>query len=144
MPSTGTKRIRHRRTRNNESTDSYYEGGGGRPYMIKYIDVSPFDINGNPTTVEVRPGYGMQKIAKYETLMQDMRDYIANIKPREGKAFLLIAAMGDQNWGSNKNADFWPTEALSHEGHDYGYLTFEDNGHWYHQHNNKDPEKSYG
>jgi hypothetical protein len=112
--------------------------------MIKYIDVSPFDINGNPTTVEVRPGYGMQKIAKYETLMQDMRDYIANIKPREGKAFLLIAAMGDQNWGSNKNADFWPTEALSHEGHDYGYLTFEDNGHWYHQHNNKDPEKSYG
>lgn len=112
--------------------------------MIKYIDVSPFDINGNPTTVEVRPGYGMQKIAKYETLMQDMRDFIANIKPREGKAFLLIAAMGDQNWGSNKNADFWPTEALSHEGHDYGYLTFEDNGHWYHQHNNKDPEKSYG
>ncbi len=112
--------------------------------MIKYIDVSPYDISGNPTTVEVRPGYGMQKVAKYDTLMQEMRDFISGLTPKKNKAYLLIAAMGDQNWGANRNADFWPTEALSHKGHDYGYLTFEDSGHWYHQHNNKDPQKSYG
>lgn len=111
--------------------------------MIKYIDISPYDMNGDPTTREVG-SYHMEKIAKYETLMGEMQEYIANIKPKKGKAFLLIAAMGDQNWGPNRNADFWPTEALAHEGHDYGYLTFEDNGHWYHQHNNKDPKNSYG
>lgn len=111
--------------------------------MIKYIPVSTYDTNGEPTTREVGT-YRMQKIAKYETLMGEMKEYIDNIEPKEGRAYLLIAAMGDQNWGPNRNADFWPTEALSHKGHDFGYLTFEDNGHWYHQHNNKDPKNSYG
>lgn len=111
--------------------------------MIKYIDLSPFDENGDPTTRQVG-SLRMQKIASHDSLMQEMREYIAGIVPKSGKAFLLVAAMGDQNWGPNRNADFWPTEALSHSGHDYGYLTFEDNGHWYHHHNNKDPKKSYG
>jgi hypothetical protein len=52
--------------------------------MIKYFDISPYDMNGDLTTREVG-SYHMEKIAKYETLMGEMQEYIANIKPKQGK-----------------------------------------------------------
>lgn len=44
---------------------------------------------------------------------------------------------------SNINADYFPWDALAHEGDDYGYKTFL-NAHCYTHHVNKDPERSIG
>lgn len=45
---------------------------------------------------------------------------------------------------SNVNGDYFPEEALAHEGPDYGYKTFESTAKVYKHHVNKDPARSYG
>ena len=45
---------------------------------------------------------------------------------------------------SNVNGDYFPEEALAHEGADYGYKTFETEAKVYKHHINKDPTRSYG
>jgi len=110
--------------------------------IIKYYTNPAYDSGGNPTTVNLNLK-DMYKTAGYEEYDEELRLFIANIKPKDNHAYLLIAAMGDQNWGPNKNSDYWPTEALSHCGDDYGYKTFE-KGHWFHHHRNKSLDDSYG
>jgi len=47
-------------------------------------------------------------------------------------------------YGPNANGDAFSKEALSHDGLDYGYKTFEKFGHVYLHHINHDPQKSVG
>jgi len=40
-------------------------------------------------------------------------DYIQHVKPKEGKCYILVIAMGaGEYWGANKNADFFPEADL--------------------------------
>lgn len=111
--------------------------------IIKYQPIPSQDVNGTPTVVRLGGG-NFTKTAGYENLGSEMREYLATVKPKEGYAYLLIAAMGDQNWGTNRNGDYWPTKGLSNPTPEFGYKTYEENGHWYHHHQNKDPYPSYG
>lgn len=111
--------------------------------IIKYQSIPAYTPQGDPSVVYAR-GDGYYKTAGYDNFGQDVRDALAGVTPKEGYAYLLIAAMGDQNWGPNRNGDFWPTKALSNPGADYGYKTYEANGRWYHHHQNKDPNASFG
>jgi hypothetical protein len=71
--------------------------------------------------------------------------YINSAKPIPGKMQVLLTALGaGEWWGSNVNGDFFPEEALAHEGPDYGYKTFETSAKVYKHHVNKDPARSYG
>lgn len=111
--------------------------------MIKYCENTYYDRSGNPNVIDLSvPGF--MKTASYDNFGEEIREYISSIKPKDGYAYLLIAAMGDQNWGPNRNGDYWPTEALKNPGLDYGHKTYEVNGNWYHHHQNKDPNLSYG
>lgn len=71
--------------------------------------------------------------------------YIREAKPIPGKTQVLLTALGaGEYWGHNANADYFPAEALYHEGQDYGYQTFETMARLYKHHINKDPKRSYG
>ena len=104
--------------------------------MIKYCGLPTCDDHGNRTVVQIQ-AQNMTKTAGYDNFGEEMRGFIASLKPEEGYAYLLIAAMGDQNWGPNRNSDYWPTLALSNPTQEYGYKTYETNGNWYHHHQNK-------
>lgn len=71
--------------------------------------------------------------------------YIREAKAIPGKTQLLLTALGaGEIWGQNANGDFFPREAISHEGKDYGYQTFVEHAKVYKHHVNKDPSRSYG
>ena len=71
--------------------------------------------------------------------------YINEAKPIPGRMQVLLTALGaGEWWGSNVNGDYFPEEALAHEGQDYGYKTFETMAKVYKHHVNKDPARSYG
>jgi len=112
--------------------------------MIKYIDQPMFDKQGEPTVRAISSFDEFVKTAKYENYPQGLQDFISNLKSEKDTAFLLISALGCQDWGSNRNADYFPTLGLKHSGRDYGYKTFEYFGHYYKNHVNKDPLKSTG
>jgi hypothetical protein len=83
--------------------------------------------------------------AAWETAPQ-IRSYIKSITPkdREKYCFVLVNALGaGEYYGSNINADYFPWNALAHEGRDYGYQTFL-NAHVFSHHVNKDPAKAFG
>lgn len=110
--------------------------------MIKYIELPSHDSKGNDT-VQPIDFYGMEKVANYGYLPKEAQDVITTIKPQKDKAYLLISAVADECWGNNSNADIFPTQGLSNSTEDWGYKTYL-NAHYYHNHKNKDPLKSYG
>lgn len=58
--------------------------------------------------------------------------------------YVLVNALGaGEYFGSNINADYFPWNALAHEGDDYGYKTFL-KAHAFSHHKNKDPERAFG
>ena len=72
-------------------------------------------------------------------------EYIRNAKTVPGKTQILLTALGaGEYWGSNVNGDYFPEEALAHEGTDYGHKTFETMAKIYKHHVNKDPAASFG
>ena len=88
---------------------------------------------------------GAPPFAEWET-GEDLRRFIEKIgsKERKENVYVLLNALGGGEWfGSNINADYFPWEALSHDGKDYGYKTFLD-GHAFQHHVNKDPERAFG
>lgn len=63
---------------------------------------------------------------------------------RKKNCYVLVNALGGGEWfGSNINADYFPWNALTHDGPDYGYKTFL-NAHAFAHHVNKDPERAFG
>jgi hypothetical protein len=76
----------------------------------------------------------------------EIRRYIQTITPEDRKnyCYVLVNALGaGEYFGSNINADYFPWDALCHEGDDYGYKTFL-NAHAYQHHINKDPSRAFG
>ncbi len=86
----------------------------------------------------------IDKLASRQNLLAKVADFIAAIKPDPYHRHVLINALGaGEHWGSNKNGDFFPEDALTHAGDDYGYRTFLKAGAYKH-HINKDITKSAG
>lgn len=76
-----------------------------------------------------------------------LRKYISGITKEDRKkySYVLVNALGaGEFFGSNINADYFPWNALTHEGTDYGYKTFEHFAHAFQHHKNKDPTKAFG
>jgi hypothetical protein len=76
-----------------------------------------------------------------------LRKYIKTITKEDRKkyCYTLVNALGaGEYFGSNINADFFPWDALTHEGQDYGYKTFEYFAHAFQHHKNKDPSRAFG
>ena len=109
--------------------------------MIKYDLLPEKNRLGEKNVIHLS---GMAKEASYASYGDEIRDYISSLSPRANKAYLLISALGDENWGSNTNADMFPTEGLSNPTEEYGFTTYVKHGNWFHNHDNKDPEKGFG
>lgn len=78
---------------------------------------------------------------------EHLRKFISKITKEERKkySYALVNALGaGEFFGSNINADYFPWNALAHEGTDYGYKTFEHFAHAYQHHKNKDPSRAFG
>lgn len=89
---------------------------------------------------------GAPPFADWET-GDALRKYISKLTKEDRKkhVYVLVNALGaGEYFGSNINADFFPWNALAHEGNDYGYKTFETFAHAYQHHKNKDPTRAFG
>jgi hypothetical protein len=76
----------------------------------------------------------------------EIRDFVSKLDAanRARYLYVLVNALGaGENYGSNINADYFPWDALKHEGQEYGYQTFL-NANAFQHHVNKDPEKGFG
>lgn len=113
--------------------------------MEKYVQLPSVDKQGNPLVEAIRfpaPGVGLEKTAslKYAQLEPEMRDFVSNLKPVEGKLFVLVNALGAyEYWGPNHNADAFREEVLANSDPANGYRTFLKATVFRH-HKNKDPE----
>ena len=77
------------------------------------------------------------KTAEYS---QALVDFIKTLKEKVDKVYALVNALSaGEYYGSNRNGDYFPEDALK----EY-HKTFEALGHVYRHHVNKDPEKSMG
>lgn len=77
---------------------------------------------------------------------EHIRKFISKLsrEDREKNAYALLNALGaGEYYGSNINADYFPWDALAHEGRDYGHQTFLD-AHAFQHHVNKDPTRAFG
>jgi uncharacterized C2H2 Zn-finger protein len=84
---------------------------------------------------------GMIKAAVGE-LHPLIADYIANVKPINGKNILLIDALGaGEIWGENVNGDYFARSELMREDRDAGYRSYK---HHQNEANSKDPTRRYG
>lgn len=71
---------------------------------------------------------------------QRINEFVADLAPKPGKFYLHILAMGaGEYFGANRNQDYFPEENLIRY-----YKTFEDTGHVFRNHVNKDPARSIG
>lgn len=78
---------------------------------------------------------------------EHLRKFISKLTKEDRKkySYALVNALGaGEFFGSNINADYFPWDALAHEGQDYGYKTFESFAHAYQHHKNKDPTRAFG
>ncbi len=100
--------------------------------------------NGERLIQVFQPGQ-MESLQKTAAPLQpDVQRYLEKLKPDARKIYVLVNALGaGEFWGSNINGDWFPENALIHEGMDYGYKTFL-NSHCFAHHVNKDPAKSFG
>jgi hypothetical protein len=88
---------------------------------------------------------GAPPFSDWETGDQ-LRKFIAGIskEDRSKNCYVLVNALGaGEFFGPNINADYFPWNALTHEGDDYGYKTFL-SAHAFQHHANKDPLRAFG
>lgn len=79
-------------------------------------------------------------LEKTAEISDDIISFIKNLIPTKGKDYALINALSaGEYYGSNKNGDYFPEKALKSH-----HKTFEQYGHVYEHHINKDPNKSIG
>lgn len=115
--------------------------------MYKLVTFAGYDAHTGPHIFPIEADrertIGHIKMAR--PLPSSIEQYIRTAKPIPGKTQLLIDAMGaGEFYGSNVNGDYFPEEALSHPGKDYGYETFMHYAYPYKHHVNKDPARAYG
>jgi hypothetical protein len=114
--------------------------------MYKLVTFAGYDTSG-PHIFPIEPDLdrtiGHIKMAR--PLPPEIEQYIRTAKPIQGKTQLLIDAMGaGEFYGSNVNGDYFPEEALRHDGPDYGHKTFQLYAYPFKHHVNKDPARAYG
>lgn len=99
------------------------------------------DITGDVYIKNLSPDSSFIKQASYENLEPELRDFINNkLKPAPGKTYLLINAMGASDYfGENLNADWFYEETLKKH-----HKSFEQYGHSFRHHVNKDPKIAEG
>ena len=88
---------------------------------------------------------GAPAFADWET-GEKLREFLSTVTAQDRKdaCYTLVNALGaGEYFGSNINADHFPWDALTHEGKDYGYLTFLDS-HAFQHHKNKDSARAFG
>jgi len=104
--------------------------------LDKILEYEYGDHNSEVFTL-VHPDNMHKKAGAYSEALQD---FISNLKAKIGKTYALVNAMSaGEHYGSNRNGDYFPVQALK----DY-HKTFEANGHVYKHHINKDPRKAMG
>ena len=127
--------------------------------MEKYIANSvdsyiAFDSHGCPVTkTALDKNEYTQKSANIENLPNDLKQYIKqDFNPDvENFCYLVINALSDEEtFGDNVNGDAMPRATrhgdplLANDTEMHGYKTYELFGHWYKNHNNKDPKNAAG
>jgi hypothetical protein len=115
--------------------------------MYKLLTYQGYDARTGPhifpIEADVDKSIGHIKMAR--ELPPAIESYIRQSQPVEGKTQLLIDAMGaGEYYGSNVNGDYFPEEALRHDGGNYGHKTFEMYAYPFKHHVNKDPARAYG
>ncbi len=88
---------------------------------------------------------GAPAFSEWET-GEDLRSYISTITRSDRKryCYVLVNALGaGEYFGPNINSDWFPWDALCHEGDDFGYKTFL-RAHVFQHHKNKDPTIAIG
>jgi len=84
----------------------------------------------------LHPGH-LTKTASYS---DELNEYLESLNTKEGNTYALVNALGaGEFFGSNKNGDYFPEDALKQY-----HKTFEALAHVYRHHVNKDPQKSMG
>lgn len=103
--------------------------------MIKYIDYIYGDSNSSVLEL-VHPG-ALVKTAEYSS---EIVEFIKRLLPKDGVTYALMNALSaGEYYGSNRNGDYFPEDALIKHHH-----TFQEMGHVYEHHVNKDPARAYG
>jgi hypothetical protein len=88
---------------------------------------------------------GAPAFADWET-GDELRRFLKGVTPemRKKNCYVLVNALGaGEYFGANINSDYFPWDALAHEGEDYGHRTFY-NAHAFQHHVNKDPNRAFG
>lgn len=82
----------------------------------------------------------LEKVASRK-MSDEIREFIAeNIEKDPDYVYVLVSALGSgEYWGPNINADYFPEEEIKDS-----FKTFEEFGHVFTHHQNKDPKKSKG
>ena len=133
--------------------------------LEKIIYADDYLETGEPAVRELNISPGEEIIKTAYKLPPETIKYIKNITPQPGTSFLLINALGASGilygggiWGQNRNGDYFaeadliamqlPGEAKRNTGASKGiplkrYKTFE-NGHFFANHQNKDPNTAIG
>lgn len=104
--------------------------------------------DGEPSQYLLDPGVktACDHISSQVEIYPEVREYIENLEPEEGKVYVLAIAMGaGEFWGCNYNADYFPWDQLNpiEEGAAYGYKSFL-NAKIFRKHKNKKNSPSYG
>ena len=101
-----------------------------------------FSHESEDTTIEkINPGeVELEKVASNE-ISDEIQDYITNhIQKDPNYLYVLVCALGaGEVWGDNINSDYFEEEEIKNS-----YKTFEEVGHVFTHHKNKDPKNSKG
>jgi len=102
----------------------------------KILEYEYGDHNSEVLTL-IHPSNLRKKASAYSEVLQE---FLTTLTKRPGKTYALVNAMSaGEHYGSNRNGDYFPIQALK----DY-HKTFEANGHVYKHHINKDPRQAMG
>lgn len=103
--------------------------------MYKRLEFYPEDKNGVEMEL-IHPGV-LEKTAE---MSSELHEFIKALKPENTKVYILVNALSaGEYYGSNRNGDYMAEDVLKKY-----YKHFEDQGHVYKHHKNKDPRKALG
>lgn len=106
--------------------------------MKKILQYFPEDENGSEVKM-IHPDR-KDEIIKTASLASDLKVFVDNLEINTDKIYVIVNALGaGEYYSSNRNGDFIGEDVIQ----DY-YKTFEDNGHVYKHHRNKNPKNKLG
>ena len=103
--------------------------------MYKRLEYFPGDTNGVEIEL-VHPGV----LTKTASMTSDLQEFITALLPKPKKVYILVNALSaGEYYGSNRNGDYMAEEVLQKY-----HKHFEEQGHVFKHHKNKDPKTSLG